>query len=113
VSASRRRPGRLATARPFGGFTGPVNHTGVARIPPIPSGWICFVPTTKFQYQKVVVLVDRPGKDQVQTSTEDAEYGGQGFLVRRILIDPSEVGNSYFKRARELVVWLQSLAGAG
>jgi hypothetical protein len=73
--------------------------------------FICFVPVTKFQYQKVVVLVDRPGKDQVQTSREDTEYGGQGFLVRRILINPVE--KSYFKQARELVVWLQSLADAG
>ncbi len=75
--------------------------------------FICFVPVTKFQYQKVVVLVDRPGKDQAQTSREDADYSGQGFLVRRVLIDPSEVGNSYFKRARELVVWLQSLGADG
>jgi hypothetical protein len=71
--------------------------------------FICFVPISKFQYHQVVVLVDRLGKDQRQTSKEDAEYKSQGFLVRRILIDPADHGNSYFKRARELVLWLQSL----
>ena len=71
--------------------------------------FICFVPATKFQYQKVVVLVDRPSKDEAENSREDADYKSQGFLVRRILVDPGDVGNSYFKRARELVLWLQSL----
>ncbi len=70
--------------------------------------FICFVPVTRFQYQKVVVLVDRPGKDKGQTSKEDADYQSMGFIVRRVLIDPGDQGNSYFKRARELAVWLQS-----
>jgi hypothetical protein len=71
--------------------------------------FICFVPVTKFQYHKVVVLVDRPGKDQAKTASEDADYRSQGFLVHRILVDPGDVGNSYFKRARDLVLWLQGL----
>lgn len=73
--------------------------------------FVCFVPITKFQYQKVVVLVDRPGKDPHLTTKEDAEYQAQGFFVRRILIDPSADRASYFKLARDLVIWLQTLEG--
>jgi hypothetical protein len=75
--------------------------------------FICFVPITKFQYHKVVVLVDRPHKDEARTSTEDAEYRDEGFLIRRILVDPADHDNSYFKRARELVLWLQRVASGG
>jgi hypothetical protein len=71
--------------------------------------FMCFVPVTKFQYHKVVVLVDRPGKDRELTKGEDTQYKDEGFLVRRIDVDPADHSNSHFKRARELVLWLQSL----
>lgn len=71
--------------------------------------FVCFVPVAKFQYHKVVVLVDRFGKDPTVSSREDAEYKGEGYVVRRVVVDPTDRGNSYFKRARELVLWFQSL----
>ncbi len=67
--------------------------------------FLCFVPITKFQYHSVAVLVDRPGKDPRQVDNEDAEYGGQGYTVKRILVDWN--GFSYFKAARELKNWIE------
>lgn len=67
--------------------------------------FVCFVPITKFQYLKIVVLVDRPGKLPSIIATENAEYEQQGFIVKRVLIDSQ---TTYFKLARELVLWLES-----
>ena len=70
--------------------------------------FLCFVPVSRFQYQKVAVLVDRPGKDAKVITDEDAAYGLEGFVVKRIVIDPT-AGLSYFNRARGLCLWLQAL----
>lgn len=70
--------------------------------------FVCFVPVSKYQFQKVVVLVDRPGKDSDQAQQENKEYASEGFRVRRILVDPSDRSSSYFKLARELVLWLDA-----
>lgn len=71
--------------------------------------FICFVPVTKFQYYKVVVLIDRPGKLPAHIKAEDNEYQKEGYLIKRIDIDPSGHGRSYFKIARELILWLQNI----
>lgn len=68
--------------------------------------FVCFVPITKFQYHKVAVLVDRPGKNPQVVTAENTEYEEQGFIVKRILVEPQ---TTHFKRARELVLWLESL----
>ena len=65
--------------------------------------FIAFVPVTKFQYRKMVILVDRPGKDADRMKSEEHHYEQDGYYVRRVLID----GGSYFKKARELVLWMQ------
>ncbi len=70
--------------------------------------FLCFVPVSRFQYHKVAVLVDRPGKDAKVITDEEAAYRQEGFEVKRIVIDPTD-GLSYFKRARELCLWLQAL----
>jgi len=64
--------------------------------------FVCFVPLTRFQYKWVVVLVDRPGKPASTCAKEDAEYAQSGYSVKRILVDRSNSGTSYFKAAREL-----------
>jgi hypothetical protein len=67
--------------------------------------FISFIPITKYQYHKVAILVDRPGKNQVAIQNEDSDYDDLGYRVKRVLID----GNmSYFKLARELKNWFQS-----
>ncbi len=71
--------------------------------------FICFVPVTKFQYHKVAVLIDRPGKLLENIKAEDDDYLKEGYLVKRIDVDPSGYGRSYFKIARELILWLQNL----
>lgn len=69
--------------------------------------FICFIPLTKFQYQPVAVLVDRPGKRPEQIDSENSTYENEGYLVKRILVDwDSDL--SYFKAARELKNWVQS-----
>ena len=69
--------------------------------------FICFIPATKFQYQPVVLLVDRPGKLARQIDTENSIYENQGYRVRRIVVD-WDSGFSYFKAARELKNWIVS-----
>lgn len=71
--------------------------------------FLCFVPVSRFQYQKVAVLVDRAGKDAKAIADEDAAYQREGFTIKRIVIDPADHSLSYFKRARELSLWLQTL----
>lgn len=71
--------------------------------------FFCFVPITKFQYHSVAVLVDRPGKDQNQVDNENREYKNQGHTVKRILVDWNDPDFSYFKAARELKNWIESL----
>ena len=68
--------------------------------------FLCFVPLTKFQYRKIAVLVDRPGKKPSELRLENTDYESEDFVVRRILIDRK---NSYFKIARELVNWIEAL----
>jgi hypothetical protein len=68
--------------------------------------FICYVPVTRFQYHKVAVLVDRPGKDPQMIAAENSDYNQQDFIVKRLLVEPQQ---SPFKRARELVLWLGSL----
>jgi hypothetical protein len=83
--------------------------------PSILSGWkrpdfLCFVPITRYQYHRVVVLVDRPGKDPKSVEAEQFAYEHQGYLVERILIDwEGDTHFSYFKAARALknrIEWL-------
>lgn len=71
--------------------------------------FLCFVPITKFQYHSVAVLVDRPGKGQGQVDNENREYDKQGYTVKRILVDWNNPDFSYFKAARELKSWIESL----
>lgn len=66
--------------------------------------FICFIPLSKFQYEKLVVLVDRPGKDTSSMAAETAGYKKEGYLVKRLLIDSQM---SYFKMARELKLFIQ------
>lgn len=69
--------------------------------------FLCFIPITKFQFQTVVVLVDRPGKPERQINNENAIYDNHGYHVRRILVD-WDSGFSYFKAARDLKNWVES-----
>ncbi len=66
--------------------------------------FICFIPLSKFQYEKLVVLVDRPGKETSSMAAEAAEYKKEGYLVKRLLINSQM---SYFKMARELKLFIQ------
>lgn len=66
--------------------------------------FICFIPLSKFQYEKLVVLVDRPRKDASSMTAETAEYKKEGYLVKRLLIDGQ---TSYFKMARALKLFIQ------
>lgn len=70
--------------------------------------FVAFVPVSRYQYHKVAVLIDRPGKESGQKRAEEADYYRAGYVVRRIVIDPV-VGKSYFKEARELVLWMRDL----
>lgn len=69
--------------------------------------FVCFIPLGKFQYEKVVVLVDRPGKPTAMVEDENREYQRAGFMVRRIEINTES--KSYFKLARELATWIENL----
>jgi len=71
--------------------------------------FVCFVPLTKFQYHKMAVLVDRPGKHRSAIEAENSEYKNEGFVVERILIDRKDPQTSYFKIARELALRLERL----
>ena len=68
--------------------------------------FVCFMPITKFQYYKVAVFVDRPGKNPNMVTAENTEYEQQGFIVKRLLVEPNM---THFKRARDLVNWLELL----
>jgi len=68
--------------------------------------FLCFVPITKFQYQSVAVLIDRPGKLTREMDDEKALYEKQGYRVYRITVD-WETGFSYFKAARQLKNWVE------
>ena len=68
--------------------------------------FVCFVPISKFQYQKVVVLVDRPGKASAAVDAETKDYEDEGFTILRIIIDESA---SYFKLARDLKTRLERI----
>jgi hypothetical protein len=48
--------------------------------------FLCFVPLSKFQYQNVAILVDRPGKDPDEIWKETKLYEDQGYIV----IHPTE-----------------------
>jgi hypothetical protein len=69
--------------------------------------FLCFVPITKFQYQSVAVLVDRPGKPQKEMDDENALYKKEGYFVKRILVDWGR-RFSYFKAARALKNWVET-----
>ena len=69
--------------------------------------FLVFVPVSRFQYHRVAVLVDRPGKDELKVANETAEYETEGYLVYRVQINDEKGG--YFKKARELVSWLENL----
>lgn len=69
--------------------------------------FVCFVPYSKFQYQKVVVLVDRPGKEPGIMAEETAEYQEAGYKVKRIEFGSRRT--SYYKEARELANWIESI----
>ena len=71
--------------------------------------FLCFVPITRFQYHTVVVLIDRPGKPKEATEEEEATYSRLGYTVKRILVDWENVNFSYFKAARMLKNYLQTL----
>jgi hypothetical protein len=73
--------------------------------------FLCFVPLSKFQYQKVVILVDRPGKRPEDIREETRLYEHQGYLVRRIEIDPAS--RNYFIEARRLSNWIESIPRGG
>ena len=66
--------------------------------------FVAFVPVTKFQYHKIAILVDRPGKDAGRMKSEERDYEQDSYVVRRVLIDGQ---GSYYKKARELVLWMQ------
>ena len=68
--------------------------------------FVAFVPVTKFQYHKIAILVDRPGKDSDRMNSEELDYKQDGYIVRRVLIDGQ---GSYYKKARELVLWIQQV----
>jgi hypothetical protein len=68
--------------------------------------FVAFVPVTKFQYHKVAILVDRPGKDANQMRSEENDYEQDGYVVRRVLIDGQ---GSYYKKARELILWMERM----
>jgi len=93
-------------------ITGDVHFPMLIPQPSILSGkkrpdFICFVPASKFQYHKVAILIDRPGKDPKSIQDEDKLYKEEGFVVRRIEI--SKPGKSYFKWARDLVLYVNEL----
>lgn len=67
--------------------------------------FICFVPVSKFQYYKVAILIDRPGKEPTNIRAENDEYQNEGYVIKRINIEPNN--KSYFKIARELSLWIQ------
>jgi hypothetical protein len=69
--------------------------------------FLCYVPISRFQYQPLVILVDRPGKSLDALRSEDELYHHHRFGVRRILID-WKAGFSYFKAARDLRNWIDS-----
>ena len=73
--------------------------------------FVCFVPLSKFQYQKIAVLVDRPGKDPREVWKETKLYEDQGYLVRRVEIDPSS--KNYFIEARRLSNWIETIPRSG
>jgi hypothetical protein len=66
--------------------------------------FIVYVPITKFQYSKRVVLIDRSNKTDSQKKEENLVYEKEGYAVKRILIDGQ---GSYFKKARELALWIK------
>lgn len=95
-------------------FTGSVHFPMIIPQATILSGkrrpdFLCFVPVTKFQYQKVAILVDRPGKSQEAVLAEDKEYVSEGYIVKRLVVDRSNGGKSYFKHARDLKTYLERL----
>jgi hypothetical protein len=64
--------------------------------------FLCFVPITRYQFHKVVVLVDRPGKEPKSVEAEQLAYEHERYLVRRILVDWERTNFSYFNAARDL-----------
>jgi hypothetical protein len=73
--------------------------------------FLCFVPITRFQFQPVAILVDRPGKDPEKVAQENCDYEREGYLVQRVLIGRDNQGFSYFKAARALKNWLEGVDG--
>jgi hypothetical protein len=71
--------------------------------------FLCFVPLSRFQYCKIVILIDRFGKLKANIDTENNEYQKEGYIVKRISIDPQDYNKSYFKIARELSLWIQKI----
>lgn len=71
--------------------------------------FLCFVPITRYQYHGIIILVDRPGKDPQSVKTEQSVYEDKGYLVRRILVDWERNNFGYFKAARDLKNWIESL----
>jgi hypothetical protein len=69
--------------------------------------FLCFVPLSKFQYQKVIILVDRPGKKPEDIREETRLYEQLGYMVRRIEIELAS--RSYFIEARRLSNWIESI----
>lgn len=95
-------------------FTGSVHFPMLIPQSSILSGkrrpdFLCFVPVTKFQYKKVAILVDRLGKSPDSISAEDKEYVSEGYIVKRLEIDRSNGGKTYFKHARDLKIFLEGL----
>lgn len=66
--------------------------------------FLCYLPISRFQYQPVAVLVDRPGKGVAQIDSEDRYYKSKGFKLKRIGVDGA---TSHYKLARELKLWLE------
>jgi hypothetical protein len=73
--------------------------------------FLCFVPLSKFQYQKIAVLVDSPGKQEDALNKETRLYESQDYIVRRIEINSSS--KNYFLEARKLSNWLESIPRGG
>jgi hypothetical protein len=71
--------------------------------------FLCFVPITRYQYHGIIILVDRPGKEPRSVETEQSAYEHDGYLVKRILVDWERTNFSYFKAARDLKNWIESL----
>ena len=61
--------------------------------------FIVFAPVSRFQYQPLTILIDRPGKDSERMSAETKDYEAQRFIVKRFEAGSSK---SFFKIARDI-----------